>query len=149
MLLINFSAVGHPRVGAKLHLGKEILTRIRSLRQHKTQTQVPTQTNILQYLIPHMLVPPQEVCPFSSQQSFGFPTSLMGLQNRPNRKSQSPVVTTWHLGNQFPNNSLPWRECSRPDNPLLQCPMSLTTHFFNVLWPANRLFNPVPMLSLV
>jgi hypothetical protein len=39
-------------------------------------------TNNLQPLIPHMPVPPKEVCPFSAQQSLGYPTSLPGLQQQ-------------------------------------------------------------------
>jgi hypothetical protein len=42
-------------------------------------------------------VPPQEVCPFSAQQSFGCATSFSGFNNRLDRKSQSPVATVYHL----------------------------------------------------
>jgi hypothetical protein len=38
-----------------------------SWKTRKTPSKVPTQTNILQYLIPHMPIPPKEVCPLSAQ----------------------------------------------------------------------------------
>jgi len=73
--------MGHPRAGTKLHLGKGILTQADvSQTIGKTLSHVPTQIEILESLIPHIIVPPQEMCPFFSQQSFGCPTSLLGLQ---------------------------------------------------------------------
>jgi hypothetical protein len=80
-----------------------------------------------------MPVPPQEVCPFSSQQSFGCPTSFLGFNNRPDRKSQSHCSYEFStFRKSIPNNSLTQREISHGlDNPPLQYPMGLTTHFFS------------------
>jgi hypothetical protein len=42
----------------------------------------PAHTSNLQPLIPHMIFPPHEVCPFSAQQSFDYATSLPGHQKQ-------------------------------------------------------------------
>jgi hypothetical protein len=114
-----------PELGLNSTRVKGFLTRLMYLRQQgKTLSQVPTQTNSLQSLIPHMPVPPQEVCPFSAQQSFGCPTSFLGFNNRPDRKSQSPVAAVWHLqeinSQQFSHLE---RISHGPDNLPLQYPM--------------------------
>jgi hypothetical protein len=95
-------------------------------------------TENLQSLIPHMPIPPQELCPFSSQQSLGFPTSLSGLQQQAEHEVSEPYnCSLAPLGNHFPNNSLIQREFSHGlDNPPLQYPMGLTTCFFS---PAPKL----------
>jgi hypothetical protein len=72
------------------------------------------------------------VFPFSAQQSFIYPTSFPSFNNRPDRKSQSPVaVSLTPSGNQFPNNSLTQRIDHGLENPPLQYPMGLTTHFLS------------------
>ena len=64
----SFSVVGHPRAGTKLHPSKGIPNQADvSQTIGKTLSHVSTQTNNLQYLIPHVPVPPQEVFPFSTQ----------------------------------------------------------------------------------
>jgi hypothetical protein len=119
----KLSAVGHPRAGAKLHPGKEILTRLRSLRQHKTQTQVPTQTNNLQSLIPHMLSHPRKCAPSLLNSPSAAPLPFQGFNNRSDRKSQSPVACSL----------APWEINSQQFSPLERMLTGLTTHFFNVL----------------
>jgi hypothetical protein len=55
----KLSVVGHPQAGTKLHPGKGIPNQDDvSQTTGKTPSQVPTQTNSIQSLIPHMLVPP-------------------------------------------------------------------------------------------
>jgi hypothetical protein len=63
---------------------------------------LPILANNLHYLIPHMPISPQEVCPFFAQHSFDCPTSLPGFNNRPNMKSQSLVAAVWRIGKKFP-----------------------------------------------
>jgi hypothetical protein len=100
----SLSAVRHPRVGTKLHLGKGVPNQTDvSQTKEKTPSQVPTQTNSLQSLIPHMHVPPQEVCPFSAQQSLDCPTSLQGLQQQARQEVSEPCSCSLAtFGNQFP-----------------------------------------------
>ena len=59
---------------------KGFLARQMYLRQQDQLRQVPNQTNNLQPVIPHMVVPSQEMCPLSTQYSFGYPSSLPGIQ---------------------------------------------------------------------
>jgi hypothetical protein len=93
---------------------------------------VPTQTNSLQSLIPHMHVPPQEVCPFSSQQSLDCPTSLPGLQQQARQEVSEPCSCSLvPSGNQFPTILSPREIAHGLDNLPLQYPMGLTTHFFS------------------
>jgi hypothetical protein len=129
----KLSAVGHPRAGTKLHPGKGIPNQADvSQTTGKTLSQVPTRTNNLQSLIPHMPVPPQEVCPFSAQQSLGCPTSFLGLQQQAGQEVSEPVAAVWHL---WEINSQQFSHLERishgPDNPPLQYPMGLTTRFFS------------------
>jgi hypothetical protein len=87
----SLSAVGHPRARNKFHPGKGIPNQDDvSKTIEKTPSQVPTQTNNLQSLIPHMLVPPQEVCPFSAHQCLGCPTSLPGIQQQVEQEVSEP-----------------------------------------------------------
>jgi hypothetical protein len=122
----SLSVVGHPRAGTKLHLGKGIPNQADvSQTIGKTLSQVPTQTNSLQSLIPHMPVPPQEVCPFSAQQSLGFPTSLPGLQQQVEQEFSKPCsFSLAPSGNQFPT-------ILSPREKLLT---GLTTRLFNIPW---------------
>jgi hypothetical protein len=80
-----------------------------------------------------MPIPPQEVCPLSSQQSLGYPTSLSGLQQQIEHEVSEPCsCSLTPSGNQFPNNSLNHREISHGnDNSPLQYPIGLTTLFFS------------------
>jgi hypothetical protein len=78
----SLSIMSHPQVGTRLHLGKGFLTR---LKVHGQPEALPLRCSLnhsLQPLLPHMPVPPKEVCTFSTQKSFGFPTSLPGLQQQ-------------------------------------------------------------------
>jgi hypothetical protein len=111
----KLSAVGHPRAGTKLHPGKGILNQDDvSQTTGKTPSQVPTQTNSLQSLIPHMHVPPQEMCPFSAQQSFGYPISFPGLQQQARQEVSEPCSCSLApSGDQFPTilsprENFPW-----------------------------------------
>jgi hypothetical protein len=86
-----------------------------------------------------MHVPPKEVCPFSAQQSLDFPTSLPGLQQQVDKKSQSPVTNSQHTREQFLENLSPGENAHGPDNPPLRQQIShlermltgLTTHLFD------------------
>jgi hypothetical protein len=111
----KLSAVGHPRAGTKLHPGKGILNQADvSQTTGKTLSQVPTQTNSLQSLIPHMPVPPQEMCPFSSQQSFGCPISFLGLQQQARQEVSEPCSCSLApSGKQFPTILSPRENFSR------------------------------------
>ena len=76
------STVSHPQDGTRLHLGKGFLTR---LKVHGQPERLPLRCSLnhsLQPLLPHMPIPPKEVCPFSAQQSFSFHTSLSGPQQQ-------------------------------------------------------------------
>jgi hypothetical protein len=68
-----------------------------------------------------MPIPPQEVCPFSAQQSLICPTSLRGLQQQAGHEVLEPCSRSLAPSrNQFPNNSLLHREIAHgPDNPPL------------------------------
>jgi hypothetical protein len=64
----NLSATGHPRYGGLNSIGKRVpIARLWSYIQQKTWSKVLTAATSLHSLIPHMHVPPQEVCPFSTQ----------------------------------------------------------------------------------
>ena len=78
----SLSIVSHPRAGTRLHPSKGFLTR---LKVHGQPEGLPLRCSLnhsLQPLLPHMPVPPKEVCPFSSQQFLDYPTSLPGLQQQ-------------------------------------------------------------------
>jgi hypothetical protein len=116
------SVMGHPRAGTKLYQGKgnPKLGYSLIISNNCLVQGVPTIATILQSLIPHMQVPPQEVCPFSAQQSFGCPTSLLGLQNRLDKKSQIPIAIYQCAKEQFPVVSHPKKTIHEPDNPPLR-----------------------------
>ena len=87
----SLSVVSHPWVGTKIHPSKGIPNQADvSQTTGKTLSQVPTQTNSLQSLIPHILVPPQEVCPFYAQQFLDHPTFLPGLQQQVRQEVSKP-----------------------------------------------------------
>jgi hypothetical protein len=105
----------------------------------------PAHNNNLQPIIPHMFVPPQEVCAFSAQQSFDCTTSLPGIQQQARHEFLSTIdVVGLPLGNHFPDNlsHLERVACSL-DNLLLQSTgenpphqsSCLTTCFFS---PASK-----------
>jgi hypothetical protein len=62
-----------------------------------------------------------------------LPQFLFGLQQQDGKEVSEPCSCSLEpSGNQFPINSLTQREIVHgPDNPPLQYPMVLTTHFFN------------------
>jgi hypothetical protein len=95
-------------------------------------------TNILQPLIPHMPVPPKEVCPFSAQQSLGCPTSLPGLQQQAGPEVSEHCSCSLAPTKSIPNNSLAQRTSHGPDNPLLQSLSKLTRYTNQKGW-GNRL----------
>jgi hypothetical protein len=78
-----------------------------------------------------MLVPPQEVCPFSAQQSFDCPTSLPGLQQQARHKvSELLQAISMHIGKQLSTFLLLERLLMGLKTPL-QMHTGLTTHFFS------------------
>jgi hypothetical protein len=123
----SLSTVSHPRAGTRLHPGKGFLTR---LKVHGQPERLPLRCSLnhsLQPLLPHMPVPPKEVCPFSAQQSFGCPTSLPGLQQQ-----ARPEVSERCSRSLSPSGN---RSSTIPS--LREFLMGLTT----------RLFNPAPKLT--
>jgi hypothetical protein len=48
------------------------------------------------------------------------PLSFQGFKNRMDRKSQRPIVSMCHLGNQFPIVLTHGENYHEPENPLLQ-----------------------------
>ena len=81
LLPIRFQQQVTSELGLKLHQGKMILVPIYGLTNSGiTQSKVSTIETSLQSFIPHMHVSPQEVCPFSAQQSFNYLTSFQGIQ---------------------------------------------------------------------
>jgi len=81
MLLIKFQQHVISELALKLHQGKKIPNaKLRSDNQQNCSFQGVTIATSIQYLIPHMIFPEQEVCPFSAQNSLGYSTSLLGLQ---------------------------------------------------------------------
>jgi hypothetical protein len=72
------------------------------------------------------------VYPFSAQQSFDCPTSLLGLQQQVGQKvSELCSYFPSAQGKKFPTVLSPRENAHGPDNPLLQMHMGLTTRFFN------------------
>jgi hypothetical protein len=104
----SLSIVSHPRARTKLHPGKGIPNQAKgSWTTGKTQSHVLTQLTTYNPSFPTCLVPPQEVCPFSSQHSLGYPTSLLRLQQQAEQDVSEPCSCSLApSGNQFPNNSL-------------------------------------------
>jgi hypothetical protein len=84
---LNSTGKGIPRLGKDNKKVAQI--------NRKDFSQEPAHTNNLHPLIPHMLVPPQEVCPFSAQQSFGYPTSLPGLQQQARQEFSEHYSYSW------------------------------------------------------
>jgi hypothetical protein len=78
----SLSPVSHSRAWTELHLGKRFLTKLRLMDNRKDSVSGAHSNNSLQPLIPHIPIPPKEVCPFSSQHSLGCPTSLPELQQQ-------------------------------------------------------------------
>jgi hypothetical protein len=84
---LNSTGQGIPRLGK----GNRKVAQV----NRKDYLPGPAHTNNLQPLIPHMPVPPQEVCPFSAQQSFGCPTSLPGLQQQARHEFSEHYSCSW------------------------------------------------------
>jgi hypothetical protein len=85
-----------------------------------------------------MHVPPQEVCPFSAQQSFDCPTSLLGLQQHAEHEVSDPC--SYSLA--------PWEINSQQFSHLERILTGLKTHFFNIPRVDNPLFSPIFMLQV-
>jgi len=112
---------------------------MRSFNSQNTQSKVSIPTNNLQSLIPHMHVPPQEVWPFSTQQSFNYPLPFHGLSNRIDRKSQSPIDIFVHLRKAIPSSSLTWRELLRAWQPTSSTNMDMLNSPSNAHFPSMGL----------
>jgi hypothetical protein len=92
-----------PKLGLNSTRVKGFLARLMYLRQQEQLLQVPTEIKKTQSLIPHMHVPPQEVCPFSFQQLFDCPTFLIGLQQQAGQEFSEHCSYSWApSGNLFP-----------------------------------------------
>jgi len=83
-------------------------------------------TNNLHSLIPHMHVPCHEVCPFSTQQYFIYPTYVPWIQQQFGHE----VLETCHCSLQpretIPKYSITWRK--------IQSSMGLKTHHFSSIY---------------
>jgi hypothetical protein len=82
----SLSTVSHPKMGLNSTRVKGFLTRLGFIDNRKDSVSSDNSTNNLQYLIPHIPIPPKEVCPFSTQQSLDCPTSLPVLQHQVRQK---------------------------------------------------------------
>jgi hypothetical protein len=96
----------------------------------ESPSQMPIHTDNLQSLIPHMHVPPQEVCPFSAQQSFSCPTSLPRLQQQVRTGSLRALSLQFGTSG---NNSQQFSHLER-----MQCLTGLTTRLFSLALQAKQ-----------
>jgi hypothetical protein len=133
----SLSTVSHPRAGTELHPGKGIPNQAMAHGQQERFCHGALSTNNLQSLIPHMPVPPKEVCTFSAQQSLGYTTSLPGLQQQ-----AGPEVSGHRNCSLAPSGNR-----STTILPLRELLTGLTTRFFNLTGLTTRFFNPAPTLT--
>jgi hypothetical protein len=122
-----------PELGLNSTQVKEFLTRLMYLRQqekicHRCQLELTTYNPSFPTCLSH----PRKCAPSLLNSPSAAPLPFWGFNNRPDRKSQSPVAAVWHLreinSQQFSHLE---RISHGPDNPPLQYPTGLTTHFFS------------------
>jgi hypothetical protein len=99
----KISATGHPELGLNSTRENRVLATIYGLKLNRiTDSHVPTVATHPQYLIPHALITPKEVCPLSAYYSFDFPTSLPTVTNNSlDKKSPIRVTSAQHTREQF------------------------------------------------
>jgi hypothetical protein len=120
MLLIYFQQQVTPELGLKLHQGKMIPNaRLRYDNQHNFSVQGAQLLQLAYNLsFPTCLSHPRKCAPSLLNSPSTAPLPFQGFNNRPDRKSQSPVTNAQHTREQFLENLSPGENAHGPDNPL-------------------------------